>query len=132
MSRARASWLRSGPAAPSTRSIRSRPFGEEPSGPEADERLGHPDGFVDVSAVERIVQRCAKVVVLTLESLEPRPLLGATEVGRGLLGGGEHSLQVSAARAVFFAGLGEPLAGEGVNRLQHRKARLTVRLLILS
>src|SRR6476620_740337 len=37
-------------------------FGEEPPGPEADERLGHPDGFVGVSAVERIVQRSAKVV----------------------------------------------------------------------
>src|SRR5215831_18592824 len=51
-------------------------LGEKPPNPEADERLGHPGGCLDMASIEGIVQRGAKVVVLTLESLEPRSLLG--------------------------------------------------------
>jgi hypothetical protein len=108
-------------------------LGEEATrDPEADERLAHPDRLVDVPAVERVIQRAAEIVVVALEPLEPRHLLGAAQMWRRLLGDSEHEVEVSTTRRVFFAGLDEPLAGEGVNRLQHREARFAVRLLVLS
>ena len=51
-------------------------LGEEATrDPEADERLPHPTSFVDVPAVERVLQRAAEVVVVPLEPIPKSTIL---------------------------------------------------------
>ena len=92
-------------------------------------------GLIRADATGHFVAEAVDVAVaakrLAEHGLEPRHLRRTAQVGRRLLDDVEHELEVSATRRVFFARLGEPLAGEGVNRLQHREAWLAVGLLVL-
>lgn len=60
-------------------------LGEEATrDPEADERLPHPTSFVDVPAVERVLQRAAEVVVVPLEPIPKSTILATTAAARYL------------------------------------------------